>query len=243
MPELNIVINQNPVLDVVISKSDSNNSASTHNIVNDIMEINAWRYTELATIKKLANQFKSEVDLKEQDKFILRSFVPMIYAHWEGFCVSAFKEVQKYLKNLKLKPLEANINLVVRCFDQKFNFLKSKQSFEQRKEFTTSFHELYFSEFLTFDTKVDTRSNLRYEVLKDLCIQFDFEIDNFSAIEGELEKLVNIRNSIAHGENGYILGRKMVFSFVQTVEDAFDILLLEINNYLLNEKFKNMNIP
>ena len=162
----------------------------------------------------------------------------MIYAHWEGFCVNAFKEVQKYLKGLKLKPLETNINLVVRCFDQKFNYLKSKQSFDQRKEFTESFHELYFSNYLTFDTKVDTKSNLRFEVLKDLCTQFDFKFDNFSSIESELEKLVNIRNSIAHGENGYILVRKNIFSFLQTVEDAFDILVLEINDYLINEKFR-----
>ena len=45
-------------------------------------------------------------------------------------------------------------------------------------------------------------------------------------------QLVNERNSIAHGENGIIIEKNHVSNEIAMLQEAFDMIVLEFENYL-----------
>ncbi len=56
---------------------------------------------------------------------------------------------------------------------------------------------------LKLNEKIDTKSNLNFKVLKEICEKININIARFEEYETELNQLVSIRNSISHGENAY----------------------------------------
>ena len=77
------------------------------------------------------------------------------------------------------------------------------------------------------DTIVNTESNLRPVVLRKNLYQLGFPHDQFSALEGGIQRLVNTRNSIAHGSLRYKDGvdkrsydelREIVFDVMKTIK-------------------------
>ena len=59
---------------------------------------------------------------------------------------------------------------------------------------------LFVQQTLSIDDRIiDTESNLRYLVLKKNLYKIGLPIDLFSDSQGDIDSLVNRRNSIAHG--------------------------------------------
>jgi len=115
--------------------------------------------------------------------------------------------------------------------------LAGKQSFEQRCEFSSRFIANLAQE-LKFDKKnISSKSNLNREVFLELCQIFGFENTNFDNYLTDLQQLVNIRNSIAHGENSSLLNLDNLEKYSELVKNLIFLLTEEIKNYLEEKKY------
>ena len=199
-----------------------------HRVVEEITSNNEWRDGEFAKFKVNATNVDEEL--------WCRMCIPMIYAHWEGYVVSSLKVLIKHLNDLHLEPKDVPTNLVVVGLGDTYKTLSGKQSFKQRIEFTDRFSGLY-QKSLKFAKKINTKSNLKSDVLEDLCIMFKFEYDNFREHIGDIDRLVNIRNSIAHGENSVLPDMKNIEKYIEAVRNAMDVLVNEIQQFLDNEDY------
>ncbi len=199
-----------------------------HEIIREITESNRWRDGEFA-------MFKTNLSDVDQNLWC-RMCIPMIYAHWEGFVVSSLRILLKYLNSLKLDPSKVTTNIVVVGLGSAYRPLSGKQSFSQRVDFTEKFGRL-FSEDLKFESKIDTKSNLNSKVLKELCEAFSFSFDLFDSCISDVDRLVNIRNSIAHGENSIVPDMKNIEKYISSVNEAIDILTNEISNFVEREEY------
>jgi hypothetical protein len=199
-----------------------------HRVVAEILESNSWRDGEFAKIK--ANPFRVDETLW------CRLSIPLIYAHWEGFVVSSLKETLKYLNDLRLKCSQVPTHLVVLGMGDSYKPLSGKQSFAQRVEFTEKFNEL-LSSTIKFTTRIETKSNLNGEVLRDLCAIFKFNVDRFSDVIPDVNRLVHVRNSIAHGENSVSPDMENVKKYIIAVRAGMDGLLDEIELFLSGTRY------
>lgn len=201
----------------------------THSLIDEIQAENNWRDGELATFK--VNPQKVE------DSLWNRMCVPMIYAHWEGFVVSSLKLLIGYLNSLKLSPSEVPTNLIVLGLGTKYNSLSGKQSFDQKVVFTENFIDI-FQKAIKFKKDIDTKSNLNSNVLKDLCMVFDFNFEVFKDVTTDIERIVMFRNKIAHGENSIVPGSESIEQYIMSITKATDLLLIEIDKFIVNENFR-----
>lgn len=199
-----------------------------HNVVEEISINNDWRDGEFAKYK--ANS------LNVEEQLWCRMCIPMIYAHWEGFVVDALKIMLKHLNQLDLQSTQLPTSLVVVSLGDAYRTLSGKQSFEQRIQFTHSFNEL-LGKPVKFKTKVDTKSNLKSNVFKDLCFAFGFDSSKFTGQLNDIDRLVSIRNSIAHGENSMQPDMQNIEKYITSVKDAMDLLLYEIDDYLSEQRY------
>lgn len=201
-----------------------------HEIILEIVENNEWRDGEFAKMR--ANLSNVE------PIFWARLCIPLIYAHWEGFVVDSLKTTLKYLNSLELKADKVLVNLVVLGLSDCYQSFSGKQSFEQRIEFTNKFKDLLAAK-IKFHTKIETKSNLKSKVLEDLCEIFTFDFSKFSVVSADIDRLVNIRNAIAHGENSISPDMGNVDKYIKSVKSAMDLLTNEIDVFLRCSRFLN----
>jgi hypothetical protein len=199
-----------------------------HKVIEEILESNKWRDGDFAKFK--VNSTNVDEDLW------CRMCIPMIYAHWEGFVVSSIKLLLEHLNKLELNPQDVKTSLVVVGLGDSYKSLSGKQSFKQRVEFTDKFSRIC-QEQLKFSKKVDTKSNLRSDILKELCEMFSLDSSGFDEHTGDIDRLVNVRNSIAHGENSIVVRMDNVEKYINAVTNATDILTSELQKFLDGEEY------
>lgn len=200
----------------------------THRVIDEIIESNIWRDGEFAKFKLNS--------LNVDEKLWCRMCIPMIYAHWEGFVVCSLKVLIEHLNTLELNPGKIPTKLIVVGLDDAYKSLSGKQSFVQRVDFTDKFKGL-FQKTIKFKKKINTKSNLNSSVLEELCAMFSFNYQVFSEHIDDIDRLVNIRNSIAHGENSIVPDMKNVTRYIDSVNKLMDILVNEIEQFLSRELF------
>ncbi|MEY4504209.1 MAG: hypothetical protein RL154_502 [Pseudomonadota bacterium] len=203
------------------------------NIFNEItLDIN-WRSDELKKIENISlNLTGSEL------KIFLKSMIPLLYAHWEGFVVSSLKIVFKYLNNLKLNSDSyCNIYLTT-AYEQTLKSLDDSTGFEKRKKHLINLYQVFKKE-VKLNEKIDTKSNLNFDTLTEICQKINVDINNFSDYKEDLNQLVHIRNSIAHGENAYSFDDfEAIKAYVDLIEDLMLDFQSALQDLLKQEKYK-----
>lgn len=199
-----------------------------HEVIIEIQEENNWRDGELAKFK--INPHKVD------QKLWGRMCIPMIYAHWEGYIVSSLRLLIDHLNKLQLSPKEVNTKLIVVGLGKTYNSLSGKQSFDQKVDFTDKFISL-FEGAIKFKKDIDTKSNLNSKVLKELCNTFGFSSEKFENVFSDIDRIVTLRNKIAHGENAIIPDVHSIEKYISSVTNATDIFLQEIDGFLSNKTY------
>lgn len=202
------------------------------NLIEEIRVENAWRTKDVAKMKMTYTQLP-----KENRDFFLRLCVPMIYAHWEGFVVSSLTILIKGLNKRKLSHSNVPIKLFVLSVGEKFKKLQSNQSLEQKCDFTQTFFDR-LNNHLTFEKKIDTKSNLNHKVLWELCSMFLLDIEDFSEYEREINQLVSIRNKIAHGENAYSFELPQIEKYFALLENICNTFLNNIEKFINQKRYE-----
>lgn len=200
----------------------------THSVVEEIVDENRWRDGEFAKFK--VNSQKVDESLWN------RMCLPMIYAHWEGYVVNSLKILIHHLNQLELRPNDVETNIIVLGLADSYKPLSGKQSFSQRCEFTDKF-KVIFQSAIKFKKNIDTKSNLNSKILNELCEIFGFNFGVFSGVTSDIDRIVNFRNKIAHGENSIIPITDSIEKYITSVTIATDLLLNEIDRFLSNENY------
>lgn len=199
-----------------------------HRVIEEISIDNEWRDSDFAKFKISAN---------DVDKTLwCRMCIPIVYAHWEGFVVNSLKILITYLNKLELLPRHINTNLIVVCLADSYKSLSGKQSFEQRIEFTNKFQSRLATK-VKFQKKINTKSNLKSKVLQEICFMYGFNFEKFKDVTSDIDRLVNVRNSIAHGENAIVPTEENLLMYIAAVKKAMDLFLEEINIFIEYEKY------
>ncbi|MBK8283510.1 MAG: hypothetical protein IPK97_00765 [Ahniella sp.] len=185
-----------------------------HRVVAEILASNDWRDREFAKFKVNSSGVEEEL--------WCRMCIPMVYAHWEGFVVSSLKTLIDHLNSLGLPASGVPTTLVAVGLADAYQFLSGKQSFAQRVDFTNRFRDL-IQDTIRFQKTIDTKSNLKASVLRELCHMYGFRFERFSSLTADIDRLVNVRNSIAHGENSFVLNSENVSKYIAAVTNAMDI--------------------
>lgn len=194
-----------------------------------------WRVAEIASIKSL--HLRNRLNEKDSD-LAIRANIPLVYAIWEGFVVSSLVELVSYLNSLGVDISELDDRLVTHLIDGYAQLHNARSTFESKCKQVGIIREV-LSAPASFDVKIETESNVSFKVLNKLMGKFN--IDCFDReYKSSLNKLLQYRNSIAHGENALPVNTRILNELSDTVRDIIFVLRDKLEDYIFEEKFKSV---
>ena len=167
-----------------------------------ITQDRTWRLREISDLKSAVWRADRTLQI-----VLLRALVTICYAHWEGYVKFSATRYMEFIARKKLQYSELNSQFLRNYFLPRLASLSvNKTSLSERCALVD---EILFSNEKRFSkTNVDlinTKANLNYNVLSDICIVCGVPVDEFSDSETFLDVLLlKRRNEIAHGENTFV---------------------------------------
>lgn len=206
-----------------------------HQLTEEIIASKEWRVRELEALKKIGVIALNEYPAREQQQYY-RMCIPYIYAHWEGFVVESFKSLITYLNNEQLDKKNVINELYTFSLQKVLKPLSGKQSFEQLSQFVEKFVKDFDRELYIEPSLLTANSNLNYKQITIILSKFGMN-NCLEKYKSDINQLVNQRNSIAHGENGIIIERNHVSNKIIVLQEMFDLIILEFENYLSQKSY------
>ena len=206
-----------------------------HPLTNEIIASREWRVRELESLKKVGILALNNYPQKVKDQYY-RMCIPYIYAHWEGFIVESFKQLISYLNDLHLDKKLVRNELYAFSLQDVLKPLAGKQGFEQICQFVEKFTGDYDRALYIDPILLSAKSNLNYKQLTIILGKFGME-NCLTKYRSEINQLVNQRNRIAHGENGITVEYANISRKISMLQEIFDIMILNIEEYLFEEKY------
>lgn len=195
-----------------------------------------WRIKEITFLKSSC----ISSDHPEQKRAALRrAFVPIAYAHWEGYVKKVGQAYLDYVacKKLKLRELKPCFQSIYFSIENTKDLSKSKRHSLQgilNRISTGGDTRIHIK---TKDV-ISTQGNLNSEVLEDICLNLGLSISDFDALIPFIDKiLIGKRNGIAHGESSNI-SEENIIDIAQKVIQCIDIFQNAIDNAAASEAFK-----
>ena len=167
--------------------------------VEDFLDKTNWEYTwRLQEIHDLRQTIKTS----SYKKTLLRASVPLLYAHWEGFVKKSTECLIAYIDGRKLHYNDLSLHYVAyggrKVID---GVLSSPGSFDSLMLVDFFLNKQNEIAKLSFKGLVKTDSNLRSLVLEKILKSINVNTQKYSTKYMLIDKrLVDARNSIAHGE-------------------------------------------
>lgn len=194
----------------------------------------SWRITDLIRLRSLI--IKSDGLTK---KTVLRSAIPILYAHWEGFV----KEASSYLINfISLRRLQYNeLTKGLLAIHISENILSNNETFFDKAVSIIDLFENKITErsnLKSIPKPINTKSNLNSEVLKEIITILELDYEKFRAYENLIDnQLLEARNKVAHGEY-----RDIEWEFYdqlhEKIVELIKLLQIEILNCVAMDNYK-----
>ena len=184
-----------------------------------------WRQSELASIRTLPYRY----NLSNFDRQILTKYlVTAIYALWEGYVKYIFQEYIREINKLALtyEKLESRYIEHTLNSNEKTNLKVPREKIKARLNFIEEFYNTITQPAFQISMKIPTESNVDFKVISKILNQFNLScLDD--KYKGDLEKLLNYRNHIAHGDNAITVTATDILQFSNLINDLmvdiFDI--------------------
>jgi len=207
-----------------------------NNLIDELYLNKEWRIEE---IKKIGMTIRNYIDIKTQPIFF-RSLIPMIYAHWEGFVVSSVKKYFECLNIYDLSIEDMDINYIATALEEKLENIIKSQKFDKRKKHLKILLSCLNDKVKFDNKKINTKSNLNFDILMIICEKLKFDKNKFIDYKLDLNELVNIRNSIAHGDTPAFEFKSYeeIEKYVFLIENLMLDFISEIEDIFMNKKFK-----
>lgn len=158
-----------------------------------------WRIKEISNLKtsvKLADNVAQPT--------LLRAMVTICYAHWEGSVKFTASKYMQFVALRKLPYRKLKSQFLTNQFLPSISGMYGKRA--STSEACKIIEKILSAENNTFSQPnaklINTRSNLNFDVLKDICIVCDIDVSKFISHQTFIDKfLLGRRNAIAHGES------------------------------------------
>jgi hypothetical protein len=171
-----------------------------------------WREAEIRAFHNRGATIADEEELKRYR----RALVLLLYAHYEGFCKFAFTVYATAVNRSGISCGEAAYAIAAASLADLFGNLRNPQKkcdifrrelpddaklhqFAREQEFVERTSEVEKHPVNIPDYVVNTESNLTPVVMKKNLFRLGLPHDQFQAHDGEINKLLGIRNGISHG--------------------------------------------
>lgn len=169
--------------------------------------------------------------------------IAMIYSIWEGFMQQSFGLYIKYIDELNIDFMKLNEDIIIFHMENTFKqFREYPKNKNKKNDFINNLYGFYQVSKHPLYPRVDTESNLGFDVMNKLLEQFG--LDKFPEYWDEythpkpslkvmMQNLLRYRNGIAHG--GDISNEEIV---TQEVFDKYKRLIIKLM-YGVHDKFIN----
>jgi hypothetical protein len=171
-------------------------------LVDRLDEGMAWRRIEMQALKSAIAEAESRSPHSPLTRALARSGVALLYAHWEGYVKDSCAAYVEYIARRRLRCSELNDGLLITVLESLGKRMTSGDE-EARKALLEAVRQPNDSRARIPKTAmVDTKSNLRYQVLADIFLKIGLPIENFATKGNFIDiTLCDSRNSIAHGRD------------------------------------------
>jgi len=212
--------------------------------IGELVSDKEWRINELNTLRRVPLVYSTPTFNKYAPIF-WKFCIPAIYSHWEGFVIASFKKLVDFINGQNLKYEDTTVKLII--FSNKNRFIDLMAGDGVNPQQKQNFIEDFLNEQnmgLNIDRKnVTVNSNLNFDRLRILLNEFDLSMSNkYSQNKAQINNLVFIRNSIAHGENSINIGQDDVESMLLLLDELLDEMILLLSDYVVKKKYL-ANVP
>lgn len=192
----------------------------------------AWRRKELTIIKNRIPKEKNHL----QSAF-LRSAVPLLYAHWEGFVKVTLTYYLEYVANKYLNHNELKYSFVALSLQKKLGQLNLNSIVSKTKIVESLISDFSKQSNIPKKNIINTKSNLKFDVFKEILFILDLEDSHFDSKKELINDLVDLRNHIAHGE--YLrVDYETYLEFHSDIIALLENIKTKIENCAIEEKYK-----
>lgn len=187
----------------------------------------SWRRKELTIVK---NQIPIQESPIQSAK--LRSAVPLLYAHWEGFVKKCTSNYLKFVSNQFEKHKNLKHQFIALSLSKKLGNLDVRSIKSKTKiiDFIVSQYEK--SSNIPDKGVINTKSNLTYSVFEEIMFTLDLDSKHMIGKKDLVDDLVELRNYIAHGE--YM--RVDLPTYLEFHSDILDLM------YILKNEIENSSV-
>lgn len=198
-------------------------------VISEIESDVTWRVNEISTIRTLVYRYS----LKENDeKLIIRSSIPMLYAIWEGYMVKVFTVLSGFINRSYTNWGDVNENISAFAFNEKIKDLSISASLVKKRKKVSDLRDFMLGN-VDFSFNAPTKSNINLEVANNILAIFNIpEIDK--RYKNRVNKLLKFRNSIAHGDNSYPADKLLIEEFSFLIIDLIYEVYLKIEFHVSN---------
>lgn len=190
-----------------------------------------WRENELAALKAA---YKLEPRETYKGKGLRRSYLAMLYAHYEGFSKVAWEEVQIEIANSRRPYTQIKSSLLPIFLDEdckRLRNLPTAELFDGIFAIRSRLLDRVDGQYKKIETS-NLWPNVLIEILSALHLRYDFVERN----RVHLKSLVARRNEIAHGQDVEVSDRDLE-QLLSAVLDTLLCLIIEIVDYVQRGRF------
>jgi hypothetical protein len=161
----------------------------------------SWRRAELVALDAEITRHYKNSPVSPLTRVLARSGIALLYAHWEGYIKEACEAYLEYISVRRLRYQELCDELVITALLGLLHRVDAGDdvAHESLLELLRR-PDIARARMPRRDSVVSTKSNLRYEVLADLCIKLGLPESEFVTRKNLINRsLCDARNEIAHG--------------------------------------------
>lgn len=198
----------------------------------------AWRRKELTVIYTNVSSSK-----QNQLNTNIRIGVVMLYAHWEGFIKNAAELYLIYVSSKKLTYNELKNNFIAVSLKAKLTVFEETNKNTIHTELVDFLlGNLNIRAQIPTENIIKTQSNLNSNILREILSIIGLDYSQYELKEKFIDsQLLNIRNSIAHGQNPNI--NEIGFAeLYKEITDLMNSIKNEIGNNAALTNYKKTNI-
>lgn len=161
-----------------------------------------------ARLRELSDLKRAILDAQPNSRgVLLKSLVALAYAHWEGYVKFSSNKYFEFVALRRLPYASLNRQFYVNSFLVRLGaFATNRPGLKSRADLV---NEILTNEPKSFSQihpeLVNTGSNLKFEVLRNICLICGIDIAIFEPYETFIDVvLLKRRNSIAHGDDSVV---------------------------------------
>lgn len=211
----------------------------------------SWRSDEIRFFQNQCALIEKE---ENQDKF-RRALVLLLYSNFEGLCKFALTLYVSAINSENIPCGSATRAVAAAALSDVFHYLrdgngkiknfakmalpdeKDLHRYGRDREFIENAVAIMERPIVISEKVVDAESNLNSSVLRKILYRLGLPHDQFSDIEPEIEKLLKLRNRIAHGETKEGIDEKLYETLRTSAFTIMNTVIRNISNAFSERQF------